>query len=83
MPKLIVLTLACGVIAGAGTASAAVYVPGQYRDGVYTRPHFLDLPAVRYEREIKLEAEPNQLLPKPTIDDQPMVPEKLPPEAAS
>jgi hypothetical protein len=82
MPRLLVLTLVCGVIAGAGTASAAVYVPGQYRDGVYTRPHFLDSPAVRYDREIKLEGEQDKL-PKPTINDQPMLPEKLPPESAS
>ena len=82
MSSLFVLTLAFGVMAGVGTASAAVYVPGQYRDGVYTRPHFLDSPAVRYDREIKLEGEQGKL-PKPTISDPPLLPEKLPPERAS
>ena len=24
--------------------SATVYVPGQYKDGIYIRPHFLDFP---------------------------------------
>jgi hypothetical protein len=81
MPRLIVLMLAWGVMAGAGAASAAVYVPGQYRDGVYTRPHFLDSPAVRYDRAIKLEDEQGKL-PKPTII-QPLLPEKLAPERAS
>jgi hypothetical protein len=82
MSRLIALTFAWGLMAGAGTASAAVYVPGQYRDGIYTRPHFLDSPAVRYGREIKLDREQGKL-PKPTIDDRPVVPEKLPPERAS
>jgi hypothetical protein len=82
MSRLIALTFAWGLMAGAGTASAAVYVPGQYRDGIYTRPHFLDSPAVRYDREIKLDGEQGKL-PKPTIDDQPALPEKLPPERAS
>ena len=81
MPWLVILMLTLGV-AAAGTASAAVYVPGHLRDGVYTRPHFLDSPAVRYGREIKLESEPGKL-PKPTINDQPLPPKKLAPEAAS
>ena len=80
MPWLGILTLVVGLTA-AGSASAVVYVPGHIRDGVYTRPHFLDSPAVRYDRAIKLEGEPDKL-PKPTIENQP-APEKLPPEAAS
>jgi hypothetical protein len=28
----------------AAAASATVYVPGQYKDGIYIRPHFLDFP---------------------------------------
>ena len=80
MPWLGILTLALG-LAAAGTASAAVYVPGHLRDGVYTRPHFLDSPAIRYDRKIKLDGEGSKL-PKPTIDHQP-APKKLPPEGAS
>jgi hypothetical protein len=82
MPWLGILTLALG-LAAAGSASAAVYVPGHLRDGVYTRPHFLDSPAARYGREIKLDRGQDKL-PKPTLDHQPLPPaEKLPPEAAS
>jgi len=82
MPWLGILTLAVG-FAVAGTASAAVYVPGHLRDGVYTRPHFLDSPAVRYDRRIRLEGAPGKLpLPKPTIEHQPL-PKKLAPERAS
>ena len=82
MPWLIVLTLAWGLVGAAATASAAVYVPGHLRDGVYTRPHFLDSPGMRYDREIKLESKAGQP-PKPTLDDQPLAPKKLPPETDS
>ena len=45
MPWLVAPLLALGVVAAAGpAASAVIYVPGQYRDGVYTHPHFLDAP---------------------------------------
>jgi hypothetical protein len=80
MPWLVILTLVLGV-AAAGSASAAVYVPGHLRDGVYTRPHFLDSPAVRYDRKIKLEGAQDKL-PKPTIDPQ-LAPRKLEAEKAS
>jgi hypothetical protein len=46
---------------------------------VYTRPHFLDAPEVRYDRPAKLEggqASP----PKPTIIDEGLPPAKLPSE---
>ena len=80
MPWLVILSLALGV-AAAGSASAAVYVPGHLRDGVYTRPHFLDSPAVRYDRKIKLEDEQGKL-PKPTIEPQ-IAPKQLESEKAS
>jgi hypothetical protein len=79
MSRLVALTLILGVVATAGGASAAVYVPGHVRDGVYTRPHFLDAPEVRYDRPAKLEggqAGP----PKPTIIDEGLPPAKLPSE---
>jgi hypothetical protein len=35
--------LVLGVVAvAASPAVATVYVPGQYKDGIYIRPHFLD-----------------------------------------
>ena len=75
MPWLIVLTLAWGLVGAAATASAAVYVPGHLRDGVYTRPHFLDSPGMRYDREIKLESKAGQP-PKPAGLDAKPPPQK-------
>lgn len=41
----VLMVLALGVTAVVATAaSATVYVPGQYKDGIYVRPHFLDFP---------------------------------------
>jgi hypothetical protein len=42
MRALVVLALLCGAVAS--PAAATVYVPGQYKDGIYVRPHFLDFP---------------------------------------
>ena len=44
MRALVVLALVLGAAALAGPAAATVYVPGQYKDGIYIRPHFLDFP---------------------------------------
>jgi hypothetical protein len=44
MRALVVLALVLGAVAVAGPAAATVYVPGQYKDGIYIRPHFLDFP---------------------------------------
>ena len=44
MRALVVLALVLGAVALAGPAAATVYVPGQYKDGIYIRPHFLDFP---------------------------------------
>jgi hypothetical protein len=82
MSWLVALTLAFGVLAAAGSASAAVYVPGHIRDGVYTRPHFLDAPGARYDRPVKMDGEQAKP-PKPTIIDEALQPQKLPPEAPS
>jgi hypothetical protein len=41
----VLLALVLGVTSLVATAaSATVYVPGQYKDGIYVRPHFLDFP---------------------------------------
>ena len=82
MSWLVALTLAFGVLAAAGSASAAVYVPGHIRDGVYTRPHFLDAPGARYDRPVRMDGE-QATPPKPTIIDEALPPQKLPPEAPS
>jgi hypothetical protein len=77
MSRLVALMLALGMVTAAGSAAAAVYVPGHVRDGVYTRPHFLDAPEVRYDRPAKLEGEPASP-PKPTIMDKSPPPTELP-----
>ena len=50
------LALAFGVTAvmAAASVSATVYVPGQYKDGVYIRPHFLDYPGQTLGRPLLL-----------------------------
>jgi hypothetical protein len=44
MRALVLLALVLGAVALASPAAATVYVPGQYKDGIYIRPHFLDFP---------------------------------------
>jgi hypothetical protein len=44
MRALAASALIFGSIVAATSASATVYVPGQYKDGIYIRPHFLDSP---------------------------------------
>jgi hypothetical protein len=44
MRALAVSALVFGSIVAGTSASATVYVPGQYHKGVYIRPHFLDYP---------------------------------------
>ena len=77
MSRLVALMLALGMVTAAGGAAATVYVPGHVRDGVYTRPHFLDAPEVRYDRRRKLDGE-QASPPKPTIIDDGLPPAKLP-----
>ena len=78
MPWLLAPLVALGVVTAAGSASAVIYVPGQYRDGVYTHPHFLDAPI----KGVKMESE-NAKMPKPIIVDEPLSPKKLPPDSPS
>lgn len=78
-PWLVVSMLALGMVAAVGTTSATVYVPGQYRDGVYTHPHFLDAPLTK---DVKMESD-DAKMPKPIIIDEPVPAEKLPPELPS
>ena len=42
MRALMVSALILGAAASVGPAAATVYVPGQYKDGIYIRPHFAD-----------------------------------------
>ncbi len=74
MPWLVGPMLALGVVAAAGSASATIYVPGLYQDGVYTHPHFLDAPEAK---DVKMEGA-DARMPKPIIVDEPLPPQKLP-----
>ena len=44
MRALVILALVLGAVVLASPAVGTVYVPGQYKDGIYIRPHFLDFP---------------------------------------
>lgn len=48
MRALAASVLVFGSIAAATSAWATVYVPGQYKNGIYVRPHFLDSPEQVY-----------------------------------
>jgi hypothetical protein len=64
---LVALTLAYGLLGMADLALASVYgsghiyVPGQIRDGIYIRPHFVAAPAER--------AAPGPALKQPPVLD--------------
>jgi len=79
MPWLVAPLVALGVVTAAGSAaSAVIYVPGQYRDGIYTHPHFLDTPL----KGVKMESDGGSM-PKPIIVDEPAPPKKLAPDSRS
>jgi hypothetical protein len=44
MRALAAFALVLGWIVAGASASATVYVPGKFHNGVYIRPHFLDYP---------------------------------------
>ena len=44
MRALLALAFGLAAVVVAAPAAATVYVPGQYKDGIYVRPHFLDFP---------------------------------------
>jgi hypothetical protein len=61
-PKFAALMLAFGVIGMADFAFGSIYVPGQIRDGIYIRPHFVSAPKLDYRA---WPAEPGVIAPKP------------------
>ena len=82
MRALAVLALVLGAVAVAGPAAATVYVPGQYKDGIYIRPHFLDgtgqAPAGIMLLPTDLEAAKAKEALGPTMLDRAPVPQKRP-----
>ena len=80
MSWLLAPLLVLGALALAGPASAAAtYVPGKFRDGIYTHPYFLDGPTVK---DVEMKSE-DAKMPRPIIVDEPLPPKKLPGESPS
>ena len=74
------LALAIGVTAVAGAAAATVYVPGQYKDGVYIRPHFLDYPGQTISRPLLLPPDPEAAKAKEALEQIAPEPQATPPK---
>jgi hypothetical protein len=75
MRALAASALVFGSVVAGTSASATVYVPGQYHQGVYIRPHFLDYPGQAIGGPLLLppgdaaakakEEAPGRILPEP------------------
>jgi hypothetical protein len=87
----VLLALVLGVtsaVAAASGASATEYVPGQYKDGIYIRPHFLDYPGQTVGRPLLLPpdaeaAKAKEQAPGPIMLEPEAVPPKRRPLPAS
>ena len=83
MRVLLALVLGVAALAGASGASATVYVPGHYKDGIYIRPHFLDFPGQIVGRPLLLPPDEEAAKAKealgPTMLDRTPIPQKRPP----
>ena len=83
MRVLLALVLGVAAVAGASGASATVYVPGHYKDGIYIRPHFLDFPGQVIGRPLLLPPDEEAAKAKealgPTMLDPTPIPQKRPP----
>jgi hypothetical protein len=81
MRALAAAALVFGSIIAATTASATVYVPGQYKNGIYIRPHFLDSPDQVYGGPPLLPPDPAAIkakegAPNPVMLEPQAVPQK-------
>jgi hypothetical protein len=85
MRALVLLALILGGVALASPAASTVYVPGQYKDGIYIRPHFLDFPGQTIggplllppdleAAKAKESEDSNMLPPQPVPQERPPVP---------
>jgi hypothetical protein len=62
MPRLqIWVVAALATIIVADIARASIYVPGQLRDGIYVRPHFLASPDQTYHPKLLIETERDRI----------------------
>lgn len=71
MPRLQILVVALVTIAVADIARASIYVPGQLRDGIYVRPHFLASPGETPNPKFLVGTEDDGLAPKLAPGDAP------------
>jgi hypothetical protein len=81
MRALAALALVFGSIVAATSAAATVYVPGQYKNGIYIRPHFLDSPDQAYGAPLRLPPDPAAIkakeeAPSPAMLEPQAVPQK-------
>ena len=88
MRALAVSALVFGSIVAATSASATVYVPGQYKNGIYIRPHFLESPDQVYGTPLLLPpdaeaAKAKEEAPGPVMLEPQAVPQKGRPLPAS
>ena len=87
MRALAASALVFGSIVAATSAWATVYVPGQYKNGIYIRPHFLDSPDQVYDAPLLLPpdaagAKAKEEVPGPVLLE-PQVPQTRRPLPAS
>jgi hypothetical protein len=85
MPRLQLWVLALATIIVADIARASIYVPGQLRDGVYVRPHFVTSPDQAYHPKFLIETERDRAEQKmgpvpPTVQPSPAKPLDAPAE---
>ena len=88
MRALAASALVFGSIVAATSAYATVYVPGQYKNGIYIRPHFLDSPDQVYGGPLLLPpdaaaAKAKEDVPGPVMLEPQAVPQKRRPLPAS
>jgi hypothetical protein len=86
MPRLQIWVVALATLIVADIARASIYVPGQLRDGIYVRPHFLASPGQTYDPKFLIETERDRVeekmgpVPPPAQPPAPAKPLDIPAE---
>lgn len=78
MRALVVFGLVFGWVAAAGAGAGKIYVPGQYKDGVYTHPHFVADPEPGDVKSILPLEDPAQGEPTPEVLNPDALPDRAP-----
>jgi hypothetical protein len=82
MPRLQIWVVALATTIVADIARASIYVPGQLRDGIYVRPHFLASPDQAYQPKLLIETERDRVEEKMGPVPPPVQPSPAKPLAA-